>query len=320
LAGRASGPGPPGPRDRVAGAFLGLAVGDALGTALEFRPPGTFPAIDDMVGGGPFQLRPGEWTDDTAMALCLAESLIARGGHDPADQMDRYLRWHEEGHNSPTGHCFDIGGTVLWALRRYRADGDPVAGDPSPRLAGNGGLMRLAPAVLYFHREPGRALDVALESTATTHGAPQALAAADLFGRMLLAALDGKGKEAIVGAGADGAFQAPSRRGEPYHPEVAAIARGEGLETVHDYEGGGYVVHTLRIALHAFLTTDSFEEGALRAVNVGGDADTNGAVFGQLAGAHAGLAGIPERWRSRLAGRERLLEVADALWRGPEPP
>lgn len=101
-----------GDRNRYTGCLLGLAVGDALGTTLEFQAPGTVEPIHDMVGGGPFGLAPGQWTDDTSMALCLAESLIACDGFGARDQMDRYLRWYREGYLSSTGRCFDIGNTL----------------------------------------------------------------------------------------------------------------------------------------------------------------------------------------------------------------
>ncbi|MEX2530795.1 MAG: ADP-ribosylglycohydrolase family protein [Gemmatimonadota bacterium] len=301
--------------DRIAGSFLGLAVCDALGTTLEFRRPGSFEPIHDMVGGGPFALQPGEWTDDTSMALCLAESLIEREGLDPADQMDRYLRWRDEGECSPTGECFDVGATVGAALERYRRYGDPIAGDPSPRLAGNGGLMRLAPAVLYFHDDEALALEAAWVSTACTHRAPQALSGSDLFARMLLAALRGEEREAILAAGKDERFAhaVDEPRDGRYHSEIAAIARGEGIRDPFDYSGGGYVVDTLQVVLRAFAATDSFREGALATVNAGGDADTNGAVFGQLAGAYYGLGAIPTEWLERLAWKDRLLGVARRL-------
>ncbi|MBT5535424.1 ADP-ribosylglycohydrolase family protein, partial [Candidatus Poribacteria bacterium] len=106
--------------DRYIGCLLGLAVGDALGITLEFTTPGKFDPIDDMVGGGPFSLKPGQWTDDTSMALCLAESLIERKGFDATDQMQRYVQWWREGHLSSTGRCFDIGGTVSGSLSRFQ--------------------------------------------------------------------------------------------------------------------------------------------------------------------------------------------------------
>src|SRR5258707_14198403 len=131
-------------RERYRGALLGLAAGDALGTTLEFKPPGTFAPLADMIGGGQFHLKPGEWTDDTSMALCLAESLIEKRAVDAKDQMDRYCSWYEQGHLSSNGRCFDIGNTVRNALETYRRTGNPFSGSESPHTAGNGSLMRLA--------------------------------------------------------------------------------------------------------------------------------------------------------------------------------
>jgi ADP-ribosyl-[dinitrogen reductase] hydrolase len=103
-----------------------------------------------MTGGGPFDLKPGQWTDDTSMALCLAESLIESRGFDPADQMRRYVHWYRDGYLSSTGRCFDIGMTVAQALHRFEATGDPFSGSADPSMAGNGSLMRLAPVAMYF--------------------------------------------------------------------------------------------------------------------------------------------------------------------------
>ena len=109
--------------DRYLGCLLGLACGDAVGTTVEFSPRGTFTAVSDMIGGGPFNLNAGEWTDDTSMALCLAHSLIEKGGFDATDQMNRYTNWHEHGYMSSNGVCFDIGNTVRSALTyRYRTN------------------------------------------------------------------------------------------------------------------------------------------------------------------------------------------------------
>ncbi|HMQ28119.1 MAG TPA: ADP-ribosylglycohydrolase family protein, partial [Acidimicrobiales bacterium] len=126
--------------DRAVGALLGLACGDAVGTTLEFRAPGTFEPITDLVGGGPFSLRPGEWTDDTSMALCLAESLVDRGGMDLADQLRRYDRWHREGYLSSNGRCFDIGITTRGALDRFRRTGEAIDPTPDQEAAANGSL------------------------------------------------------------------------------------------------------------------------------------------------------------------------------------
>jgi ADP-ribosyl-[dinitrogen reductase] hydrolase len=129
--------------DRFHGCLLGLAVGDAVGTTLEFKPPGSFTPINDMVGGGPFRLKPGDWTDDTSIALCLATSLVEKNGFDPKDQMDRYCRWWKEGYLSSNGTCFGIGNTVSAALRRYGQTGDPIAGSTNSRSAATARLCGL---------------------------------------------------------------------------------------------------------------------------------------------------------------------------------
>src|SRR5438874_9670654 len=109
--------------DRYRGCLLGLAAGDALGTTLEFKAPGTFEPIDDIVGGGVFRLKPGQWTDDTSMALCLAESLLILREFDPIHQLQLYCRWWQNGYLSSTGRCFDIGNTTSAALERYLQTG-----------------------------------------------------------------------------------------------------------------------------------------------------------------------------------------------------
>ncbi len=150
---------PPTPLARYRGCLLGLAAGDAVGTTLEFKPPGSFQPIADMVGGGPFNLKPGGWTDDTSMALCLAESLIECGGFDPLHQLDTYCRWERDGHLSVKGYCFDIGSTTHAALERFRADRRPDPGPTDPRSAGNGSIMRLAPVPMLYAGDPEKAAE-----------------------------------------------------------------------------------------------------------------------------------------------------------------
>src|SRR5690349_4275252 len=157
---------------RARGMLLGLAVGDAVGTTVEFKPPGTFAPVADMVGGGPFALPAGAWTDDTSMALCLAESLVERRGFDPVDQLERYVRWYREGHWSSTGTCFDIGNATRAALQRFERTHEPYPGDADPNAAGNGPIMKLAPVALFFAPDEEAAAEHAQLSTRTTHGAP----------------------------------------------------------------------------------------------------------------------------------------------------
>jgi ADP-ribosylglycohydrolase len=187
-------------KDRFRGCLLGLAVGDAVGTTLEFKPPGSFKPITGMIGGGPFRLKPGEWTDDTSMALCLATSLIEKNCFDPKDQMDRYYRWWKEGYLSSNGRCFDIGQTVVQALQRYQKTGDPIAGSTSPHSAGNGCIMRLAPVPMFYSNDPEEAIQKSAESSRTTHGAAACLDACRYFAALLFGALCGCSKEDILSA------------------------------------------------------------------------------------------------------------------------
>lgn len=184
--------------DRYRGCLFGLAVGDAVGTALEFKTPGSFDPIADMVGGGPFGLAPGQWTDDTSMALCLAESLIERRGFDPVDQLERYVRWYREGHLSSTGRCFDIGNTTREALQRFERTREPWCGSTDLWAAGNGSLMRLAPVPMFFRLDPRSAIEKAGDSSRTTHGAPAAIDACRYYAGLFAGALEGVSKDELL--------------------------------------------------------------------------------------------------------------------------
>ena len=302
-------------RERYRGALLGLAAGDALGTTLEFRPPGSFTPIDDMVGGGPFHLRPGEWTDDTSMALCLAESLVECGGFDPADQMRRYVRWMRDGHLSSNGRCFDIGNTVSGALERFERTGDAYAGATHPQSTAIGSMMRLAPVPLAFARSPETAVEAAGESSRTTYALPVYVDACRYLGGLIVGALDGTCKDDLLGA-----LYAPVPglwADRPLEPSIAAVASGSFRgKRASEVRGTGYVVDSLEAALWAFDTGSSFREGCLLAANLGADADTTAAIYGQLAGAHFGIGGergIPVGWIERLARRELIEDLADGL-------
>lgn len=288
--------------DRARGALLGLAVGDALGTTLEFSRRDSLPRQTEMTGGGPFRLPAGHWTDDTAMALALAESLAAHRGLDERDLMDRFTAWWRRGEYIPAGRCFDIGGTTRDALARYGRTGDPVAGDPSPHAAGNGSLMRLSPAALAA-RSRDEAEALARRQSATTHAAPECLDACAFFAGLLWDALHGADRDALL---------AP--RDWPGEAAVARIAAGDWRDRPREaIRSSGYVIHTLEAALWCVHRAEGFEEAVVEAVNLADDADTVGAVTGQLAGALWGLSGIPARWLDRLAWRDRLLAAADAL-------
>ncbi|WP_339067027.1 ADP-ribosylglycohydrolase family protein [Teredinibacter turnerae] len=290
-------------KQRYRGSLLGLATGDALGTTVEFQPRGSFEPITDMVGGGPFHLRPGQWTDDTSMALCLGHSLLEKRGFDADDQMQRYCAWRTHGYMSSNGRCFDIGMTVSGALSRYQRKGDPFAGSTNPSAAGNGSIMRLAPVAMFFSPDLTQVRHFAALSSRTTHGAEECVDACALFGEMLHLALCGASKEAIL----QPTFVPGAER-------LSAIQQGAYLSKSSDQlKGSGYVVESLEAALWCFATTDSYANAVLAAVNLGDDADTTAAVCGQLAGAFYGEAAIPDAWLGKLSHRSQITELADGL-------
>jgi len=257
-----------------------------------------------MVGGGPFELQPGQWTDDTSMALCLAASLIHVKGFDARDQMNRYCNWFRVGYMSSTGECFDIGLTVRDALNRYLESGDAYAGDPNPRTAGNGALMRLAPIAMFFVESERDTWRYAGESTRTTHGAEETIGCSQLFALQLRAALQGACKEDVLNV-------------QPLAPvaaKVQTLAEGGYRKKSRDQiQGTGYCIQSLEAALWAFNQASNYNEAVLIAANLGDDADTTAAICGQLAGAFYGIHGIKQTWLDKLVMRDEMLEMANEL-------
>ncbi|HEX6035858.1 MAG TPA: ADP-ribosylglycohydrolase family protein [Anaerolineales bacterium] len=296
--------------NRSRGCLLGLAVGDAVGTTVEFMRRGSFAPVTDMIGGGPFRLQPGQWTDDTSMALCLATSLASQNALDPVDQMNRYVSWYRNGYLSSTGHCFDIGGTVRQALEEYEHTGNPFSGSTDPYSAGNGSIMRLAPIPLFYFPDLEQIIYYAGESSRTTHGALECIEACQLFAEMVFRALSGMSKDDIL---IESTVKLVS-------PKIVEIARGEYRhKSITQIEGSGYVVKCLEAALWCFYQTDTFESAILEAVNLGDDADTTAAVCGQIAGAFYGEASIPASWLEKLFMRAQITDLADTLsnWKQP---
>lgn len=290
--------------DRAVGALLGLAVGDAVGTTLEFSARDSKPPLTDMIGGGPFRLKAGEWTDDTAMALALADSLETCDGLDEADLMRRLVRWHEDGAYSCTGTCFDIGATTRAALTRWKRSGDPVAGSTDPASAGNGSLMRLAPVAIRFFHDAKRRRDAAERQSRVTHAAPQAVAACAAFADIVAAAIDGCPRSELLAG-------RPREGCEVIDAILQGSWRGKRRAAVR---ASGYVAHSLEAALWCVGRTTSFADAVLLAANLGEDADTTAAITGQLAGAIYGVSAIPLEWRARVALGSRIEAMAGRLY------
>ncbi len=293
--------------DRAQGCLLGLAVGDAVGTTVEFKDRGTFPLVTDMVGGGPFSLKPGQWTDDTSMALCLGYSLVLHE-FDPLDQMVRYVDWYTNGYMSCTGRCFDIGGTTRGALYSFQKDPlkTPIAGSTHFMDAGNGCIMRLAPVPIMYALNAEKAIELSGTQSTVTHGSDECVKASRMFGEILVRALNEMSKEEILRLDIS----------EPTSElrSLENIARGTYFNAEEkDIRGSGYVVESLEAALWCFYTTENFKDCILKAANLGDDADTTAAIAGQVAGAYYGLAGIPTEWVKRVSWNDHILELAADL-------
>ncbi len=299
-------------RERFHGALLGLATGDALAAATQYRKPGTFGMVGDLLGGGPFDLPRGAWSDDTAMALCLAESLIESQGFDAKDQVERYKLWQRDGYLSCTGQCLGITASTAralamaqWRRQVFSGSHDPNQLDPEP-------LSRVAAPTMFFFAAAPDAVLAAGESSRTTCQAPVVVDACKALGQMLHAALSGQPKEAILAlAPAAGVAGPDAGRASAVGASAAAAAVSASAFTTP--APANTASETLTAAIWAFASTDNFRDAVLRAVNLGGNSDVVAAVCGQLAGAHYSVTAIPSSWRNSLMQKEMLATFADRL-------
>lgn len=294
------------------GCLLGLAIGDAIGTTVEFMDRGTFPPVTDMVGGGPFKLKAGQWTDDTSMALCLGQSLIDCQGFDAHDQIQKYIRWYDDGYMSVKGECFDIGSTTQEALWTYMTDSrSPYAGSTYANASGNGSLMRFAPISMWLGTKPD-VNDYAALSSKVTHGSQDCIETCRIMNYILQLFWQIRpnetAKKMII-----------SEMDEVLQDELAnSIPRFQSMDfldkPIEKIHGTGYAVDALEAALWCFFNTDTFEDAVLTAVNLGDDADTTGAIVGQIAGAYYGVECIPEKWINKLYWKDIIEEMSVKLF------
>jgi ADP-ribosyl-[dinitrogen reductase] hydrolase len=331
--------------NRVIGSLVGLATGDALGASVEFRPRKYLAAnpVRKMEGGGTWGLDAGKWTDDTSMALCLASSLITENGFNAYDQMVRYKWWHKHGYLSSTGHCFDIGKATRQSIIDFSArqkileihyrclseyEVDTLAWDSveciekfdvncgDQNAAGNGALMRLAPIPLFYFKTPAIAIEYAGRSASLTHANKKAIDACRYYAALIIGALYRFSKDELLAKN----FYSKHKDWfgeEPLHEDIKLIAEGS-YKRKGGYEDGirgkGYVVNALEAALWAFWSDEnSFEKGALAAVNLGDDTDTTAAIHGQLAGAYYGYDKIPKDWLSKLYAHDLIFCMGEWL-------
>jgi ADP-ribosylglycohydrolase len=295
-------------RDRFLGAMFGLAIGDALAAPTQMAKPGSFVLVADLLGGGPYDLPRGAWTDDTAMALCLAESLLECRGFDPRDQVARYTRWQKEGHLSATGECVGITAATTRALAMAQWRRQPFGGSHDPKALDPEPVARIAPAVLYFFADRRVAMAQAAEAARATSQAPETLGACRVVAAVLHAALSGAAKTAVLPV-ADGGW-ASAKDGARLSAIAGGSYRDLGAEALKPRGGA---LDVLECALWAFHRTGSFRDGALAAVNLGGHSDVIGALYGQIAGAHYGFGAMPVGWRRGVARPDLITDLADRL-------
>ena len=293
------------PKDRASGALIGLAVGDALGAPVEFRDRGTFPHVTEMQSGGYFRLPAGAWTDDTALALCLADSLIAHPYLNVSDLLNRFLRWLNDHENTSTDRCIGAGQNTLAVLGNYHRTGALVAPPIKGRSDGNGAIMRLAPVACMHFRNTDILRRIAVDQSKATHCSELSSAASEMLGWLL----------GLLIGGTDWQKALSAVRSNRWPQEIKAISQADwAAKSVDEIHSTGYVVHTLEAAIWAVGTTTSFEEALIKAVNLGHDADTVGAVTGQIAGARYGADAIPERWRNSLVRGNIIEDKAATLF------
>jgi ADP-ribosylglycohydrolase len=244
-------------QDRSLGAFIGLAVGDALGAPVEFKPRGTFAHVDEMRAGGYFRLPAGAWTDDTAMALCLADSLLEHPNFDPKDLLDRFCRWMEHGENTSTGRAIGIGQNTMNALGNYFRKGDLLAPSHGRRSDGNGAIMRLAPVACMHWEVPEKARLIAVAQSKTTHCSELSAASCAFLAGVLCGLIAGQHWRVAL----DGNVR------DDMPPEFEMIASGAWKSKIADeISATGYVLNTLEAALWAVETSDSFETALVSVV------------------------------------------------------
>lgn len=289
--------------DRALGCLVGLAIGDALGTTLEFQPRGSAEILG-MQGGGVFNLNPGEWTDDTSMALCLGETYLSEQSYSTNEFMNSMVRWLRYGHNSHNGRCFDIGNTTRFAIESFQHEGSSWKGNSGVNTAGNAPAIRLAPVAIFRRNSFYETFRDADMQASATHRAQESIAATQLLSRQLHVALNGSGKDEVV-----------KPHILPLPPKPMQINAGTYKNKSRaEIKSSGYIIDTLEAALWSVWNTDNFKDALLLAVNLADDADSVGAVAGQLAGALYGYSSIPKEWLDTLAWHDQIVEMATRLF------
>jgi ADP-ribosylglycohydrolase len=298
--------------DRYQGAMLGLALGDALGSLLPTAERERIERIEQLTAGGPLELPQGAWTADTAMTLCVAQSLLACGDVDLDDQLARYLQWQRNGDPSSTGVALAVPPELERSLATWAWSRKPLGSSHDPNKRDPHTLARTLPVAMYFLDKPTSVIDQAAEVSRTTLQSPLVLDACRVFGAVLLDALQGRSKSDILNFEVTPAARALRLR--LLKRETHRLLQGHWRRLTRK-PGEGDALALLSATLRIFERTEDFVSGLVLAVNESSVPAHAGAVFGALAGAHYGLAAIPPDWRGIVVAEEKLLETAEELLR-----
>lgn len=267
-------------QDNAIGMFMGLFIGDALGAPLEFTEPNTGNPLKDMVGGGVHETSPGEWTDDGAMAMAIADTYLTYKRFAPGIIAQNFKQWRNNGTFGTRNYCYDIGTTTAEALSAS-SNKRPYGGSCSLMTDGNGGIMRMAPHILFNHNNKTMAIAESVAGGLLTHGTGKCIAYSAALAEELF----------------DG-----------------ATTGNQDLFDKGIKEESGTVMGCYASAWQSVCATSSFEDAVVHAINKGGDADTVGAVTGMIAGRIYGYDAIPQRWLDALVDHSKLLATATMLY------
>lgn len=305
--------------------IMGVAVADALGVPVEFKSREQLleKPVVGMRSFGTYNQPAGTWSDDTSMTLCLVESLTRT--LDYSDIMDNFIKWFDKGEYTPHGQAFDIGNTTRESLSRYKRATPPLeCGGKSEGDNGNGSLMRILPIVFYLKsnygvdfQEKERVFNIIHNISSLTHGHKRSLIACGIYISVALKLLDDKALERAINSGVNEAIQY-YRKNDEFKAELAHFTRLEDKNfkdlSVEEIKSGGYVVDTLEAALWCLLNTNDYESCVLKAVNLGRDTDTVGAVAGGLAGMSYGYKAIPKEWKDAIVKREYIENLSNDFY------
>lgn len=304
--------------DRLKGCLVGLAIGDAIGVHLEFKPKGSHEKILGFTEGNPYNIPLGCWTDDTSMALCMAQSLIEKKQFDATDIMEKFCQWMKKGYMSSTGTCFDIGNTTRHALMNYwrNPSNGPYCGLTDFDAAGNGSIMRLAPIAMYFHSNLVNAIFYAGESSRITHANKLCVDACRILSQILWQIFNWNTRFPNLKLPIMDVLLKPHVCLEELNNKISEIVIDCSYKDKNEKQirGTGFVVESLEAAIWACYNSYSFEEAILYAVNLGEDADTTGAIAGQIAGAFYGYDAIPLEWKNQLYDHDMITQLAEQIY------